>query len=77
MRWTRRGPRSQGGQVGDVSEPDVRLACWLNGNGLGWGNGGRVWGNGGWPGWGNARPGAMAGATADWGNGHWRQRRLA
>lgn len=49
-----------GGPVGQIADPDIRLAWWMNGNGLGWGNGGAVWGNGGYPAWGNARP---------WGNG--------
>ena len=50
----------QGGHVGQIPDPNIRLAWWPNGNGLGWGNGGHVWGNGGYPSWGNARP---------WGNG--------
>jgi rSAM-associated Gly-rich repeat protein len=65
----------QTGHVGQIRDPDVRLAWWLNGNGLGWGNGGAVWGNGGYPAWGNARPwgngwGGWVNA-APWGNG-WR-----
>ncbi len=60
-----------GGQVGGVNGPDVRLAYWLNGNGLGWGNGGRVWGNGGWPGWGNVRPWGNGWGNGGWGNGGW------
>jgi rSAM-associated Gly-rich repeat protein len=48
------------GHVGQMLDPDIRLAWWMNGNGLGWGNGGHSWGNGGYPAWGNARP---------WGNG--------
>jgi hypothetical protein len=55
-----------GGQIGGMSGPDVQLAFWLNGNGLGWGNGGRVWGNGGYPSWANARPWGNG-----WGNGGW------
>ena len=55
-----------GGQRGQTTDGDIRLAWWLNGNGLGWGNGGRVWGNGGYPAWGNARPWANG-----WGNGGW------
>ncbi|HEX3403651.1 MAG TPA: GrrA/OscA1 family cyclophane-containing rSAM-modified RiPP [Acetobacteraceae bacterium] len=55
-----------GGQVGGTAEPGVHLAYWLNGNGLGWGNGGRAWGNGGYPGWANARPWGNG-----WGNGGW------
>jgi rSAM-associated Gly-rich repeat protein len=61
----------QGGQGGNVSEPGVRLAFWLNGNGLGWGNGGAVWGNGGWPGWGNARPWGNGWGNGGWHNGAW------
>ena len=60
-----------GGQVGGISDPDIRLAYWLNGNGLGWGNGGRSWGNGGWPGWGNARPWGNGWGNGGWGNGGW------
>ena len=64
-----------GGHVGEIPDPDIRLAWWLNGNGLGWGNGGHVWGNGGYPAWGNGRPwgngwGGWVNA-APWGNG-WR-----
>jgi rSAM-associated Gly-rich repeat protein len=63
----------QSGHTGEVRDPDIRLAWWLNGNGLGWGNGGHAWGNGGNPGWGNARPwgngfGGWVNA-APWGNG--------
>jgi rSAM-associated Gly-rich repeat protein len=53
----------QGGESGRIDHPDIRLAWWLNNNGLGWGNGGARWGNGGYPAWGNVRP---------WGNGGWR-----
>ena len=55
-----------GGQHGQASDGNIRLAWWLNGNGLGWGNGGRVWGNGGYPAWGNVRPWGNG-----WGNGGW------
>ena len=55
-----------GGRLAHVDNPDVRLAFWLNGNGLGWGNGGAIWGNGGYPPWGNARPWGNG-----WGNGGW------
>jgi hypothetical protein len=68
-----------GGHVGEIPDRDVRLAWWLNGNGLGWGNGGRVWGNGGYPAWGNARPwgngwGGWVNAAPwnNWRNGGWR-----
>src|SRR5690348_17186384 len=36
----------QGGQTGQINDRDIRLAWWLNHNGLGWGNGGLRWGNG-------------------------------
>jgi rSAM-associated Gly-rich repeat protein len=55
-----------GGLKGQSTDPDVRLAFWLNGNGLGWGNGGSVWGNGGYPAWTNVRPWGNG-----WGNGGW------
>jgi hypothetical protein len=57
----------QGGQTGAINHGDVRLAWWLNNNGLGWGNGGLAWGNGGYPAWANARPWGNG-----WGNGGWR-----
>ena len=57
----------QGGQSGRTDHPDIRLAWWLNNNGLGWGNGAARWGNGGYPGWANARPWGNG-----WGNGGWR-----
>jgi rSAM-associated Gly-rich repeat protein len=60
-----------GGQVGQTTDGNVRLAWWLNGNGLGWGNGGRVWGNGGYPGWGNVRPWGNGWGNGGWGNGGW------
>jgi len=56
----------QGGQSGQIIDDNIRLAWWANGNGLGWGNGGRVWGNGGHPAWANARPWGNG-----WGNGGW------
>lgn len=56
----------QGGVKGHVADPDINLAWWLNTNGLGWGNGGRIWGNGGYPAWANARPWSNG-----WGNGGW------
>lgn len=55
-----------GGVSGRIADPDINLAWWLNTNGLGWGNGGRVWGNGGYPAWGNVRPWGNG-----WGNGGW------
>ena len=58
----------QGGQTGQINDRDIRLAWWLNNNGLGWGNGGLRWGNGGYPAWGNARPWGNG-----WGNGGWRK----
>lgn len=60
-----------GGQSGQTSDPDIRLAWWLNGNGLGWGNGGRVWGNGGYPAWGNAHPWGNGWGNGGWHNGGW------
>jgi rSAM-associated Gly-rich repeat protein len=45
-----------------VADPDIQLAWWGNGNGRGWGNGGRGWGNGGGPRWGN-------GGWHNWRNG--------
>jgi hypothetical protein len=57
----------QGGESGRIDHPDIRLAWWLNNNGLGWGNGGARWGNGGYPAWGNVRPWGNG-----WGNGGWR-----
>jgi len=56
----------QVGREGYADDPDIRLAWWANGNGFGWGNGGRAWGNGGYPAWANARPWANG-----WGNGGW------
>ena len=49
-----------------VADPDIMLAWWGNGNGRGWGNGGRGWGNGSGPRWGN-------GGWHNWRNGgaHW------
>ena len=47
---------------GSVADPDIRLAWWANGNGRGWGNGGRRWGNGPGPRWHN-------GGWHNWGNG--------
>src|SRR5579872_3022710 len=35
----------RGGQTGEINDRDIRLAWWLNNNGLGWGNGGLRWGN--------------------------------
>jgi hypothetical protein len=61
----------QGGTVGQVNDPNIRLAYWLNGNGRGWGNGGARWGNGGWPAWGNARPWSNGWGNGGWGNGVW------
>ncbi len=57
------------GAVSHVDNPDVRLAFWLNGNGLGWGNGGQVWGNGGYAPWANARPWGNGWGNGGWGNG--------
>ena len=56
-----------GGFRNQISDPNIRLAWWLNENGRGWGNGGRDWGNGGGPRWGN-------GGFHNWGNGgrEWR-----
>jgi len=56
----------EGGKVAQLNHPDVHLAYWLNGNGLGWGNGGAVWGNGGYAPWLNVRPWGNG-----WGNGGW------
>jgi hypothetical protein len=57
------------GRIAHTGNPDVRLAWWLNGNGLGWGNGGAVWGNGGYPPWGNVRPWGNGWGNGGWGNG--------
>jgi hypothetical protein len=56
----------RGGLHGQVNDPDIQLAWWLNTNGLGWGNGGLAWGNGGYPSWSNVRP-----WNNGWGNGGW------
>lgn len=59
------------GHVRQVEDNNVKLSWWLNGNGRGWGNGGRVWGNGGHPGWGNGGVGWHNGWGNGWGNGGW------
>jgi rSAM-associated Gly-rich repeat protein len=51
-----------GGVAGQSSDPDIRLAWWGNGNGRGWGNGGRAWANGPGPRWHN-------GGFHNWRNG--------
>ncbi len=62
----------EGGRVGQIDDSNVRLAFWLNGNGRGWGNGGRRWGNGGWPAWGNGgRVWGNGWGNGGWGNGPW------
>jgi rSAM-associated Gly-rich repeat protein len=52
----------EGGLANQINDPNIRLAWWGNGNGRGWGNGGRNWGNGNGPRWGN-------GGFHNWGNG--------
>ena len=48
---------------GSVADPNIKLAWWANGNGRGWGNGGRRWANGPGPRWPN-------GGWHNWHNGH-------
>lgn len=52
----------EGALANQINDPNIRLAWWANGNGRGWGNGGRAWGNGSGPHWGN-------GGFHNWHNG--------